>query len=39
MVYITKILPYFGYADILYIGSYQHTPTKLQRQQHYVLRI
>ena len=30
MVYKTKILPYFDYADILCIGSYQCTLTKLR---------
>ena len=38
-VYKTKILPYFDYADILCIGSYQRTPKKLQKQQNQALRI
>ena len=39
MIYKTKILPYFDYADILCIGSYQRTLKKLQKQQNRVLRI
>ena len=38
MVYKTKILPYFDYADILCIGSYQLT-LKKQKQQNRALRI
>ena len=32
-VYRQKVLPYFDYADILYIDSYQRTLHKLQKQQ------
>ena len=39
MVYKTKIFPYFEYANILCIGSYQHTLKKLQKQQNQALRI
>ena len=39
MVYKTKILPYFDYADILCIGSYRLTLKKLQKQQNRALRI
>ena len=39
MVYTTNILPYFDYADILCIGSYQLTLMKLQKQQNCALRI
>ena len=39
MVYKTKILPYFDYADILCIASYQCTLNKLQKQQNRALRI
>ena len=38
-IYKTKILPYFDYADLLYIGSYQRTLTKLQKHQNRALRI
>ena len=38
-IYKAKILPYFYYADLLYIGSYQRTLTKLQKQQNRALRI
>ena len=39
IVYKTKILPYFDYADILCIGSYQRTLKKLQKQHNRALRI
>ena len=38
-VYRQKVLPYFDYADILYIDSYQRTLHKLQKQQNRALRI
>ena len=38
-IYKTKVLPYFDYADILCIGTYQRTLKKLQKQQNRALRI
>ena len=38
-IYKTKVLPYFDYADILCIGTYQRSLKKLQKQQNRALRI
>ena len=37
-IYKQKVLPYFDYGDVLYIGSYRRTLRKLQRQQNRALR-
>ena len=40
MIYKTKILPYFDYADILYMGTYQRLRLiKCENNKHLVLRI
>ena len=38
-MYKTKILPYFDYGDILYMGTNQQTISKLQKLQNRALRL
>ena len=38
-IYKTKILQYFDYCDILYIGTHQHNLTKLHKLQNMGLRM
>ena len=38
-IYKTKVMPYFDYGDILYMGTHKETTTKLQRLQNRALKI